>query len=267
MALVPPPGFPRSELDGRLRELLLDALRGAAWLPARGRGRAGPRPRRVAGPARRRPGAARAARRGRVRPAAGVRCRGRARVPGARAGRARRAPAEPRPSWSSGCSASTGRPAGGARCTRRWTPAADTVPGLLDELRALPVPLADGRLVAGPPTVLLPPTPDAGPTRPGRAAGRARAARPAHRRPATPCTRCSAASAPAPPTRPTLLEHPALAAAVDRSLDDAEAGLDPAPLAEAVLALVGELPGAPRRPASARSPCPTPTATRPAPTS
>jgi hypothetical protein len=43
----------------------------------------------------------------------------------------------------------------------------------------------------------------------------------------------------------TLVEHPALAAAVARSVDDAEAGLDPAPLAEAVLALVGELPGAP----------------------
>ena len=33
MELVPRPGFPRSELDGQLRELLLDALRGAAWLP------------------------------------------------------------------------------------------------------------------------------------------------------------------------------------------------------------------------------------------
>ena len=31
------------------------------------------------------------------------------------------------------------------------------MPGLVDELRALPVPLADGRTAAGPATVLLPP--------------------------------------------------------------------------------------------------------------
>ena len=33
LALVPVAGFPRSELDARLRALLLDVLRGAAWLP------------------------------------------------------------------------------------------------------------------------------------------------------------------------------------------------------------------------------------------
>ena len=33
---------------------------------------------------------------------------------------------------------------------------ADVVPGLVDDLRALPVPLADGRCAAGPATVLLP---------------------------------------------------------------------------------------------------------------
>ena len=38
-----------------------------------------------------------------------------------------------------------------------------------------------------------------------------------------------------------LLDHPAVRDAVDRSLDDADAGLDPVPLAEAVLALVDEL--------------------------
>ena len=38
-----------------------------------------------------------------------------------------------------------------------------------------------------------------------------------------------------------LLDQPALRDAVDRSVDDAEAGLDPVPLAEAVLALVAEV--------------------------
>ena len=33
LALVPAAGFPRSELDARLRALLLDVLRAAAWLP------------------------------------------------------------------------------------------------------------------------------------------------------------------------------------------------------------------------------------------
>jgi hypothetical protein len=42
LALVPAPGFPRSELDGRLRALLVDALRGAAWLPAAGGGELAP---------------------------------------------------------------------------------------------------------------------------------------------------------------------------------------------------------------------------------
>ncbi len=42
-----------------------------------------------------------------------------------------------------------------------------------------------------------------------------------------------------------LLAHPALAEAVERSLEDAEAGLDPRPLAEAVLALVDRVGEAP----------------------
>ena len=75
-------------------------------------------------------------------------------------------------------------------------PAADTVPGLLDELRALPVPLADGRTVPGPAD---------------RAAARrgadARSRRPATSRcpgctsrTRTPCTRCWSGSAPRSPS-------------------------------------------------------------------
>ena len=52
LALVPAPGFPRSELDGRLRALLLDALRGAAWLPGADGARGGPARRDRPGPAR-----------------------------------------------------------------------------------------------------------------------------------------------------------------------------------------------------------------------
>ena len=110
LALVPESGFPRSELDGRLRELLFGALRGAAWLPA------------VSG-AELAPGKAEwldlpefagsaLARRGRLRPAAGTRgaagparrtCRHRAR----RAGRA------PHAGGRAGAAAARGRAAGG----------------------------------------------------------------------------------------------------------------------------------------------------------
>ena len=62
-----------------------------------------------------------------------------------------------------------------------------------------------------------------------------------------------------------LLEHPALQAAVERSVEDAEAGLDTAPLAEAVLALLAA--GAPAGRSWPRSPSPTPTASPLAPTS
>ena len=67
-----------------------------------------------------------------------------------------------------------------------------------------------------------------------------------------------------------LLDHPALRDAVDRSVDDADAGLDPVPLAEAVLGLVAELgpaAAAGARLAGRRSRSPTSTASRPARTS
>ena len=70
LALVPAAGFPRSELDARLRALLLDALRAAAVAARRGRRRA----RAAAAPVLDLPAArtARAARRRRPRPARGT---------------------------------------------------------------------------------------------------------------------------------------------------------------------------------------------------
>ncbi|HEX5811558.1 MAG TPA: ATP-binding protein, partial [Pseudonocardia sp.] len=163
LALVPAPGFPRSPLDGQLRARIVDALRAATWLPA--------------------------ARGGELAP-------GRAEwldVPGlgadlpallAEAGfdhlaappylpaaltelGARRVPAaelverlfgvERPPAWWRAVYAELAE-------------LADVVPGLVDDLRALPVPLADGRCAAGPATVLLPEA-TAGPVGPTLAAG------------------------------------------------------------------------------------------------
>ena len=264
IALVPPPGFPRSELDGRLRELLLETLCGAAWLPA-------------------------------ARPGAEL-VPGRAEwldLPEADPG----LPAlladagfdrllAPVDAGSTPPGSSTLGPVFAELGVHRiavpelvdrlldvdrppawWhalyaalAPAADTVPGLIDDLRALPVPLADGRLIPAPRSVLLPPppsrtsverqtSPESAPTASapdgvsGLVAGLGvtglYVADPEAVHPLLGRLGAEVAD----PT--TLVEHPALAAAVERSVDDAEAGLDPAPLAEAVLALVGELPGAP----------------------
>ncbi len=160
---------------------------------------------------------------------------------------------------------------------------ADTVPGLIDDLRALPVPLVDGRTAQGPATVLLPELPAlsegqmfggptdgpandsaglAGPTGgpadrsaafPGAADGPARGSAAlaglalpglhlAHPDAVHPLLSRLGATAADPAI---LLDHPALRAAVERSVDDAEAGLDLAPLAEAVLTLVAAAGAAP----------------------
>ena len=75
MDLVPRPGFPRSELDGQLRELLLDALRGAAWLPGAAGAELVPGRAEWLDLPEYDAGTARAARRGRVRPVAGAAAR------------------------------------------------------------------------------------------------------------------------------------------------------------------------------------------------
>jgi hypothetical protein len=226
-ALVPTPGFPRSELDGRLRALLTDALREAPWLPAAAGGGVAPR-------------AATAL----DLPAPDLPSLLADVVPGLLA-------ASPDgPGWAAALPAELGvhrmgaaglvdRLLGVRRPPAWWRtvygalePAAETVPGLLDELRALPVPLADGRTVPGPGSVLLPlGTMPAGITAlPGLHIAHPDAVHPL-------LLRLGAALA----GPDGLLDHPAVRDAVERSVDDAEAGLDPVPLAETVLALVDEL--------------------------
>jgi hypothetical protein len=260
--LVPEPGFARSELDGRLRELLLDRLRGAAWLPGSGGDELVPARAEwldvpgapdlpgvlaAAGP----PFAALLA--GGPPPAAlGVRRLGAAEMADRLLGLER-----PDAWWRAVYAA--------------LAPAADTVPGLLDELRALPVPVADRRVtdgpeprsrtVAGPATVLLP-VGDGEPV----VMGVAELGLPGLHLVSPDAVHPLLARLGATPADATgLLDHPALREAVVRSVDDAEAGPrpgpqagaaaehgaaavqppEPSPLATAVLGLLVELgPGA-----------------------
>ncbi|WP_219413153.1 sacsin N-terminal ATP-binding-like domain-containing protein [Pseudonocardia nigra] len=234
VALVPEAGFPRSELDGRLRELLLDALRGADWLPTV-------------------TGAEVAPGRAEWLDLPGAADRLLALLAKADAGFDALLATDQAPPAALGVSqigtAALVDRLLGVECPPAWwrtvyaalEPLAETVPGLLDELRALPVPLGDGRSAPGPATVLLPPQP------PSAAVDAIAAlalpglhlADPAALHPLL--TRLGAAEA----DPGGLLEHPALLDAVDRSLDDAEAGLDVTPLAEAVLQLVADRGEAP----------------------
>ncbi|GAA2552025.1 sacsin N-terminal ATP-binding-like domain-containing protein [Pseudonocardia hydrocarbonoxydans] len=211
-ALVPAPGFPHSALDGRLRELVLDALRHTAWLPAADGSEIAPaRARRLD-------------------------------LPDADAvlallGSADLAAAPPPVALGVERLSAAGlveRLAGSDRPPSWWrelyaalAPLVGLVPGLSDDLRALPVPLADGRIAHGPPTVLLPAGVEFGPSLPGLHLVHPDAVHPL-------LARLGATEADA----RALLGHPALLAAVEGSLDDADAGLDVRPLAEAVLALV-----------------------------
>ena len=222
-ALVPAAGFPRSELDARLRGLLVDVLRTAAWLPAAGGGEVAPRAATVldlpgddlpALLADEVPGLLAAG----VDPPADLDV---TRL--SAAGLADRLLTVRRPAawWHALYTA--------------LEPAAEIAP-VRAELGALPVPLADGRVVPGPAGVLLPmgALPAGLPTLPGLHVTHPDAVHPL-------LLRLGAALA-----EPAgLLDHPGLRDAVERSVDDAEAGLDPVPLAGAVLGLVAELgPGA-----------------------
>lgn len=230
-ALVPAPGFPASEVDGTVRAAVLATLRTAAWLP--GAGGADLVPARaewldVPGA----PGLAAllaevdefaaladpdavACCPPAVLGELGVRRLGAAELADRLLGLRR-----PGAWWQAVYAA--------------LAPAAEAVPGLLDELRALPVPLASGRTVAGPASVLLP---DAGSVAaldaldlPGLHVADSDAVHPLLRR---------LGAVPAEPG--ALLERAALREAVERSVDDAEAGLDTGPLAEAVLELATRL--------------------------
>ena len=223
LALVPAPGFPRSELDAQLRELLLDALRGAQWLPGAGGDEVAPCAATVLD-----------------LPAPDLPALLADVVPGLLAGPLGVGLTELGVDRL-GAAALADRLLGVRRPAAWWRAvyaaleqAVDAVPGLRDELGALPVPLADGRTVPGPAGVLLPLGSDAGRVGdlalPGLHVADPDAVHPL-------LLRLGATLAEA----DGLLDHPALRDAVDRSVDDAEAGLDPVPLAEAVLGLVAEV--------------------------
>jgi hypothetical protein len=258
LALVPEPDFPRSELDGRMRALLRGALRGAAWLPAASGAELTPgRAEWLDLPVLDGPAAA--------LPALLVEVGfDRLLTP---------VPAGVSPAVLSELGvhrmslAELVQRLFGVEQPASWWHSlyaaldslADTVPGAVAELRALPVPLSDGRLAAGPPTVLLPP-----PREPQHGGDAALVSEERHDAAGRAVERVAALALPglhvAEPdaVHPllerlgagvadavALLEHPALAEAVERSVDDAEAGLDIRPLAEAVLALVAETGRAP----------------------
>jgi hypothetical protein len=223
-ALVPEPGFPRSALDGELRDLLVDALAADPWLPG------GLAPDRAewldlpgaepvldlldeAGVTGIVPGPVPALlRMRRLGPAALVE---------------RLFGIEQPPSWWRALYAAL-------------ADAVDEVPGLRDDLRALPVPLVDGRTAAGPPTALVPSAAlPALPPLPGLHVVHPDAVHPL-------LLRLGAAEA----GPGALLEHPAVLAAVEGSLDDAGAGLDPLPLARAVLGLLAAHGRGPAGPAA-----------------
>ena len=233
LALVPAAGFPRSELDARLRALLLDVLRDAAWLPGAAGTDVAPRTATVLDlPAPELPALLADVLPGLLAP-----------VPPDNPAAAAALLAEldvhrMGPAELADRLLGVRRPADWWRAVyAALEPAVDTVPGLRDELRALPVPLADGRTVPGPAGVLLPLGADAGVgdlALPGLHVVDPDAVHPL-------LLRLGAALA----EPDGLLDHRALRDAVDRSVDDADAGLDPVPLAEAVLGLVAELgPGA-----------------------
>jgi hypothetical protein len=232
LALVPAAGFPRSDLDARLRGLLLDELRRAAWLPgaagaelAPGRAEWLDVPGAAGLPALL--AAADGAFPGLLAPVAATAALGELGVRRLTAGGVveRLLGLERAPGWWRAVYA-------------ELAPAAETVPGLRDELRGLPVPLADGRTVAGPAGVLLPPA-DGNRAVAAVAALALPGLHVAHPDAVHPLLARLGATAADPGG---LLDHPALRAAVDRSLEDADAGLDPEPLAAAVLGLLAEDP-------------------------
>jgi hypothetical protein len=221
-ALVPVPAFPASELDAALREAVLQALRAARWLPGASGEQVAPAQALVLDV----PLPELAQLLAEVTPQlldaqlAGRAHRGALTVLGVR----RLAPAaiaellaglDRPPSWW-------------WRCYAALVPLLDADPGAREELGALPVPLADGRTVTGPRGVLL-----------GEVdVGVLSELRLVHPQAAHPLLERLGAR---PVGAAELLD--ALRPAIERSVDDAEDGLDVTGLAQAVLSLAGRLAG------------------------
>ncbi|HEX2297115.1 MAG TPA: ATP-binding protein [Pseudonocardiaceae bacterium] len=231
-ALVPESGFPAGEIDATLREAVLEALRHARWLPAATGGELAPADAVVLDmplpelaallgevtsnlldaelAAARHVGALSALGVPRLRPAA---------IAELLAGLDRP------PSWW-------------RRCYHALVPLLDTDPMAREELGALPVPLADGRTVTGPRGVLVgdPGFGDGSVFGSGVLGAVNTELRLVHPQAAHPLLERLGAC----PVGPEELLD-ALRPAVERSVDDAEDGLDVAELAGAVLALAGRV--------------------------
>ena len=183
LALVPAAGFPRSELDARLRALLLDALRAAAWLPGADGDEVAPRAATVLDlPG---PRTARAARRRRARPAR--------RDPRGRAAhRAGRRTARGRRAGRPAARRARGPPPGGGRSTPRWSPPPTPFPACSTSCAPCPSRSPTGAPCPDPPACCSP-----GPTRAGSATSRCPGCTSSTR---TPCTRCWSGWAPRSPS-------------------------------------------------------------------
>ncbi|TWP50048.1 hypothetical protein FKR81_22765 [Lentzea tibetensis] len=215
-SLVPLPGFPLSEVDSRLRSSLLQSLRTAAWLPLASGEWAAPSAARVldvvsdelvelvedALP--------------------GLLDASLSEPSHAKALAALEVPRLSVAEVVAALSGVGGDPAWWRDVYAAFEPLADVSSDVREALSALPVPLADGRLVTGPRTVLIADEP-----LPGLRIVHPDAVHPL-------LTRLGAVEAGA----SELLDSAGLREAVQRSVEDAQAGLDGAELVETVLRLV-----------------------------
>jgi hypothetical protein len=227
-ALVPLPGFPLSEVDEKLRELVLGELRSSAWLPSVEGGEVTPRAAKVLDL----PSAELAELLGDVLtgllPAAFAE---------SRHARALAALDVPRLRLADVVAAVAGvdrPPSWWHRLYAALEPLAEQDVTAREELGGLPVPLADGRTVVGPRGVLLPEADSQ--TLTLLSAVDVAGLRVVHPDAAHPLlARLGARRADA----DQLLDAPAVQAAVESSVADAEAGTDTQPLADVMLRLVG----------------------------
>lgn len=230
LALVPAAGFPRSDVDSVLHEGVVAALREATWLPAAASPPA---------PAELSPAAACA-----LDPVAPALAELMADlVPGLLAAELSEPSASaalvvlgiPRLGLAEVVAATSGvarPPSWWRRLYEALTPLVDADPAARESLAALPVPLADGRTVTGPRTTVV---------LDGAAAADLPGLRVVHPAAVHPLL-VRLGARPSGPRE--LLTDPQLRDSVQRSVDDAEAGLEVAPLVDTVLALVSaaELP-------------------------
>ncbi|MGQ0717660.1 MAG: sacsin N-terminal ATP-binding-like domain-containing protein [Pseudonocardiales bacterium] len=236
--LVPAPGFPAGEIDAALRDGVLAALRQARWLPDASGGQAVPAEALVldvplpklaellADVTPKLLDAELAA----PRHAAALAALGVTRL---------------RPAAIAELLAGLDRPPSWWRsCYSALVPLLDADPAAREELGALPVPLVDGRTVTGPRGVLLGAGGDVSGAVTGAVTGQLRLAHPDAVHPLL--ERLGAR-----PVGPAELLD-ALRPAVERSVDDAEDGVDVTGLARAALSLAGQMAGRLAEPAGAR---------------